>query len=125
MLGEPLVPSSQLWSSDVMTVDGGVGRFFLDPDGIQVQRDILFHKLDRLLRADIRSSPVYFGRDSEIKFVEHHENRPGIPAPVGISYPLREQRLEFFGEIAPILDAAPTTSLGWGGGVGIRFYLGR
>ena len=124
MLGEPLVPSSQLWSSDVMTVDGGVGRSFLDPDGIQVQRDILFHKLDRLLRADIRSSPVYFGRDSEIKFVEHHDFQPGLPVPVGISYRRGQQPLAFFGELAPIFDPAPTTSLGWGGGVGIRFYFG-
>ena len=78
-----------------------------------------------LLRADPRGAPVYFGRDKEVKFVEAHDNRPGIPLPVGISYPIRPHRLEFFGEIAPILDAAPDNSLGWGGGFGIRFYLGR
>jgi hypothetical protein len=125
VLGEPLGPSRELWSSDVMAVDGGAGGSFVDPDAIQVQRDVLFHKLDLLLRADIRSSPVYFGVDREVKFVEHHDYQPGIPVPVGISYRRGQQRLAFFGELAPILDPASPTSLGWGGGIGIRFYFGR
>lgn len=62
-----------------------MGRSFVDPDGIQVQGDGFFHKLDLLLRADSRGSPVYFGVDREFKFVEHHDNWRGIPAPVGIS----------------------------------------
>ena len=65
------------------------------------------------------------GRDSDIRFVESHTYRPGIPAPVGLSYRMPSQGLQFFAEIAPILDATPDTSLGWGGGIGIRFYLGR
>jgi hypothetical protein len=124
-LGEPLVPSDKLWSSDVMAVDGGVGRSFVDPDSIQVQRGILFHKLDLLLRADTRSSPVYFGVDREVKFVERHEYQTGIPVPLGMSFPFRQKRWTFFVELAPILDIPLTTSLGWGGGVGIRFYFGR
>jgi hypothetical protein len=125
MLGEPLVPSRKLWLSDAMAVDAAVERSFVVPDGIQAQRDVLFHKLDLLLRADTRSSPVYFGVDSEVKFVEHHDYKPGFPVPFGISYRRGQQRLAFFGELAPILDAAPSSSLGWGGGVGIRFYFGR
>jgi hypothetical protein len=125
MLGAPLSPSRKPWLSDVMAVDGGVGRPFVDPDGIQVQGDVFFHKLDLLLRADSRGSPVYFGVDPEFKFIEHHDNRRGIPAPVGISYRRQHQPLTFFAELAPIIDPAPTTSLGWGAGVGIRFYFGR
>jgi hypothetical protein len=128
MFGEPLVPSRELWSSDLMAVDGGAGASFVDLDAIQAQREVLFRKLDLLLRADIRSSPVYFGVDREVKFVEHHDYQPGIPVPVGISYRKGQERLAFFGELAPILDpASPTsmTSMGWGGGIGIRFYFGR
>jgi hypothetical protein len=125
MLGEPLVPSGKLWSSDVMAVDGSAGRSFEDPYDIQAQRDVLFHKLDLLLRANTRSSPVYFGVDDEVKFVEHHDYQPGIPVPFGISHRSGQQRLVFFGELAPILDLASTTSLGWGGGIGIRFYFDR
>jgi hypothetical protein len=125
MPGEPLVPSRKPSLSDVMAVDAGLGPSFVDPEGIQVQRDILFHNLDQLLRAYTPSSPVYFGVDSEVKFVEHHDYQPGIPVPVGMSYPMRQKRWTFFTEFAPILDTAPITALGWGGGVGIRFYFGR
>jgi len=125
MLGEPLVPSRKLWLSDVMAVDGGFRRSSVDPEGIQVQRDILFHNLDLLLQTDTPSAPVYFGVDSEVKFVEHHNYQPGIPVPVGMSYPMRQKRWTFFTEFAPIVDTAPITALGWGGGVGIRLYFGR
>jgi hypothetical protein len=125
MFGEPFVPSRKLWLSDEMAVDAGLGRSFVDPEGIQVQRENLFHNLDLLLRAYTPSSPVYFGVDSEVKFVEHHDYQPGIPVPVGMSYPMRQKRWTFFTEFAPILDTAPITALGWGGGVGIRFYFGR
>ena len=125
MLGEPLVPSRELWSSDVMAVNGAAGGSFVDPDAIQAQRDVLFHKLDLLLRTYTPSPPVYFGVDSEVKFVEHHDYQPGIPVPVGMSYSMPQKRWTFFTEFTPILDAAPTTALGWGGGIGIRFYFGR
>ena len=123
--GEPLEPSREHWSSDVMAVDEGVGRSFVDSDAIQAQRQVLFHKLDLLLRADIRSSPVYFGVDREVKFVEHHDYQPGIPVPIGISYRGGQQRLAIFGELTPILDLGSVTSPGWGGGIGIRYYFGR
>ena len=125
VLREPLVPSRKLSSSDAMAIDGGVGWSFVLPDGIQAQRDVLFRKLDLLLRAKTRGSPVIFGIDRELKFVEHQENQPGIPAPVGLSYRMPDQRVKFFGELTPILDPAPSTFMGWGAGIGIRFNLGR
>jgi hypothetical protein len=125
MLGEPLVPRREIWSSDVMAVDVGAGRSFEDPDAILAQRDVLFHKLDLLLRAFTPSSPVYFGVDHEVKFVEHHDYQPGIPVPVGMAYSMPQKRWTVFTEFAPILDPGSITSLGWGGGIGIRFYFGR
>lgn len=125
MPGEPLVASRKPWLSDVMAVDSELGRSFVVPNRIQVQRAILFHNLDLILQADTPSSPVYFGVDSEVKFVEAHNYQPGIPVPVGMSYPMRQKRWTLFTELAPIFNADPSTSLGWGGGIGIRFYFGR
>jgi hypothetical protein len=123
-LREPLVPCEKP-ASDGMAVDGGVGWTFVLPDSIQAQREALFRKLDLLVPAKTRGSPVLFGIDRELKFVELQENQPGIPAPIGLSYPLPEQRVKFFGELTPILDPAPTTVMGWGAGIGIRFNFGR
>jgi hypothetical protein len=125
MLGEPFVPSREPWLSEVMTVDGGLVGSLVAPDGILVQRAILFHNLDLLLQANTPSPPVYFGVDSEVKFVEAHNYQPGIPMPVGMSYPMGQKRWTLFTEFAPIFNADPSTSLGWGGGIGIRFYFGR
>jgi hypothetical protein len=120
MTGEPIDLSVKPGQTYSLTVEGA----FADPDQVRLEGEAFSQELD-LLQADTRGAPVYFGRDKDIKFVEHHENRPGIPAPLGMSYPMRPHRVEFFAEIAPILDSATSTSLGWGGGVGIRFYLGR
>jgi hypothetical protein len=125
MLGEPFVPSRELWLSDVMAINGGAGLSVVDPAGVQFQREILFHNLDLLLRAETHDSPVYFGVSSDLKLVQHQDHQPGIPMPVGMSYPMPQKRWTLFTEFAPIFDADPTSSLGWGGGVGISFYFGR
>jgi hypothetical protein len=125
MLGEPFVPSRELWLSDEMAINGGSGLSGMDPEGIQFQREILFHNLDLLLRAETHESPVYFGVGSDLKLVQHQENQPGIPMPVGMSYPMPQKRWTLFTEFAPIFEADPTSSLGWGGGIGISFYFGR
>lgn len=114
-----------LWQSDVMAVHGEDGWAFVDPEGIQVQRAILSHNLDLLLRAETHHSPVIFGVDREVKFVEHGDYQPGIPVPVGMSYSLPQKRWTFFTQLTPILDRGSVTSMGWGGGIGIRFYFGR
>jgi hypothetical protein len=125
VLNEPLSMGPGPWPPDRMAATGGEDWSFLVPEDIQFGRDVLYRKLDLLVQADTRSSPVHFGVDSEVKFVEHHDYQPGIPLPVGMSYRNGQQRLVFFGELAPILDPALTTSMGWGGGIGIRIYLGR
>ncbi len=122
LLGEPMGVTVKYWLSDTMAVDGGLGWSFVDPDGTQLHGDVLFHKFD-LLRSDTRDLPLYVGVGGRVKFVEHGDNRAGIRVPLGASYLLPSQHLEFFAEVAPILDLAPSTTLEWNGGVGIRFYF--
>lgn len=124
MLGEPIGGTMKYWLSDKMAVDGGVGYSFEDEGGCQLHADVLFHKFD-LIRADTRDLPVYIGVGGRVKFVDNGDNHAGIRMPLGVSYLMRQQRLEFYAEIAPILDVAPSTTLEWNGGVGIRYYFGR
>jgi hypothetical protein len=97
---------------------------FADPAAIQLEGHELLQTFD-LLRGNAHDSSVHFGRDKDVQFVENHPNRPGIATPVGLSYPMRQHRWEFFAEVAPILDPAPNTSMGWGGGLGFRFFIGH
>jgi hypothetical protein len=128
VMGELSTLALELRGPDVMAVDERKVWSLVDTDSIRVQREILFQHLDAL-RAETRgsppSSPVYFGVGSDVKLVQHQEHQPGIPLPLGMSYPMRQKRWMLFTEFAPILDADPSTSLGWGGGVGIRLNFGR
>ena len=123
-IGESLGSDLKPWLSDEMTVDRGEGWSFVDSDEIQLEGQAFSQEFD-LLRASSHRGLFSFGRDSDIKFVESHTYRPGIPAPIGMSYPIPRHRVQFFGEIAPILDATFANSVGWGGGFGIRIYLGH
>jgi hypothetical protein len=65
--------------------------------------------------------PFYFGLGVRAKFAD--KSRFGIRIPLGVNYFLKENPIEFFGEIVPILDLAPSTELTVNGGVGVRLYL--
>jgi hypothetical protein len=97
---------------------------FAEPDGTQLREDALLLEYG-LLRGDTRGAPVYFGRDKNVRFVESHQNQQVKAAPVGVSYPILPRRSELFGEISPIFDSAPGSSLVWGGGLGIGFFIGH
>jgi hypothetical protein len=125
MPGEPFVPSRKLWLSEVMAVDGRSGLSAVDSGEILIRRDVLFRNLDLLLRAETPGAPVYFGVSSDLKLVQHQEHQPGLPVPVGMTYPMSKKKWKLFTEFAPILASDPGNSLGWGGGVGISFYFGR
>ena len=121
---EALNQETNPWPSDKMALDQMESGPFLDPDAVRREGAAFLREFD-LLRGDTHESPVSIGRDKDIKFVESHDNRPGIPAPIGMAYPLPQRRVRFFVEVAPILDPSPTTALGWGGGIGVSIYFGR
>jgi hypothetical protein len=120
--GEPSGVSAKVWLSGTTAVDAGAGWSFVDPDGFQLHGDFLFHKFN-LFHVGTGELPLYFGVGGRVKFVEHGENRAGIRGPVGLSYFIPNSHLELFAEVAPILDVAPTTSVEWNGGVGLRYYF--
>ena len=122
LIGEPMGVGVKAWLSETTAIDGGAGWSFADPDGFQLHGDFLFHKFD-LFHIESGELPLYFGVGGRVKFVEHGDNRAGIRGPVGVSYLLPNSRLEFFAEVAPVLDLAPFTRLEWNGGIGVRFYF--
>jgi hypothetical protein len=122
LAGEPTSLSGKLWLSGATAVDAGAGWSFVDPDGFQLHGDFLFHAFN-LIHAGKGQLPLYFGVGGRVKFVEHGDNLAGIRGPVGLAYLIPNSHLEAFGEVAPILDVAPSTRLEWNGGVGLRYYF--
>jgi hypothetical protein len=123
MKGEPLGQNKDAQQPDEITRVGTNVCSFVDSVDSQVQRDALFRNLDLLRRAEIRGSPIRFGVDDVINFVDHHDNRPGFSAPLGIVYQTQPRGMKFFAQFAPIFAPAPNDSLGWGGGVGLRIFF--
>jgi hypothetical protein len=122
MIGEPMGVTFKYWLSDIAAVDGGIGWSFEDKGGTQVHGDVLWHKFD-LIRADMRDMPVYVGVGGRVKFIANSDNRAGFRVPVGIEYLVHNQPIELYAEVAPILDVAPSTTMEWNGGIGIRYYF--
>jgi hypothetical protein len=122
LLGEPTGLDLKYWISDKFALDGAAGWSFVEPDGFQLHGDLLFSPVD-LFHGESSNLPFYFGVGGRVKFVENADNRAGIRGPFGVSWLLHKHRLEFFAEVAPVLDVSPKTTLEWNGGLGIRYYF--
>ena len=110
---------------------GITGRFMAGENNFQVHAAWSFsHDAalqvsgDYLRSGNVNTEPVipfYFGLGVRMKFA--NESLFGIRIPLGVNYFLKENPIEFFGEIVPIMDLIPSTEFTLNGGVGVRFYL--
>jgi hypothetical protein len=66
--------------------------------------------------------PFYFGIGAEASF-NSRQSHVGIRVPVGIEYRFPKSPIQIFGEVVPILDLSPSTTLELKAGVGIRFLF--
>jgi hypothetical protein len=122
ILGEPTGFSAKAWLSDTTAIDAGAAWSFSSHDAFQLHGDFLWHNFD-LFQVGHTDLPLYFGLGARAKFEEHHDTRVGIRAPVGLAYLFPNTSLEIFGEVAPILDFTPSTSIEFNAGFGIRYYF--
>lgn len=113
-------PGTNLWRTEAVPVDKGVGESLAYTQHLVIRPNALFPGLDSV-RLTQSAPPFQLGVNHRFKFAEYGDERPGVRAPVGASYQWAEQQLEFFAEFGPILDGMSTTALEWNGGIGIRF----
>jgi hypothetical protein len=122
MLGEPMGVTAKVWVNDFVAVDAGLGWSFEDPDGTQLHADALFHKFDPF-KTELPDLAIYAGVGGRLKFPEHGDTHFGFRFPIGVAYMLPQNNLEFYAEVAPILDVTPSVRIAWNGGVGVRYYF--
>jgi hypothetical protein len=125
MIGEPMGVTAKFWFNRKMAADAGVGWSFENPDGVQLHADFLYHFFDLFHNVGDGELPLYVGGGARLKFPDDsgQDNRAGIRFPVGAAYLCHNRPLEFYIEVAPILDVAPITQLRWNGGIGLRYYF--
>lgn len=134
--GEPTGLSFKGWLSHSRAIDGAAAWSFSGDDSFQFHSDYLWHRDDWLKAPKAKGRmPVHFGVGGRLKW-EHDDDEGrgrgddddddvhvGIRFPFGLSYLPVSAPLDFFVEIAPILDVAPDTDLDLSAALGLRYYF--
>ncbi len=134
MVGEPTGLSAKKWISDTTAIDATAAWSFADFSSFQLHVDYLLHNYDLIKAKELPGRlSVYYGIGGRIKFKgsnagkgsgnNDEDARLGVRVPVGLSYTFKENPVELFTEIVPILDIAPETKFGVGIGIGARYYF--
>jgi hypothetical protein len=120
ILGEPTGLSLKFWSSRTTAIDAAAAWSFKGEGKFHLHMDYLFHNY-RVFKVKRGKLPLYYGIGGRVKFEE--ETRVGIRIPVGVCYLFRNQPLDIFFEIVPVLDITPETDFDINASVGIRFFF--
>lgn len=122
ILGEPTGISGKLWTGYGKAIDGAVAWSFDDENAVYLHGDFLFHKFYQYKEWRHRLLP-YYGIGGRLKFED--KTKVGIRIPLGMNYLLVNSPLDFFIEVVPLLDLAPSTEFSLDGAIGIRYFFGK
>jgi hypothetical protein len=124
MLGEPSGISAKQWISRTTAIDAGFAWSFANDTAIQLHADYLRHRVYLFETDDFESRiPVYYGLG--VKTTLGDDPTVGIRFPVGVGKTFRDQPVELFLEIVPILDIAPNSDFAINAAIGARYYFNR
>lgn len=134
IIGEPTGLSAKKWLTDTTAIDFGAAWSFIDAESFQFHADYLWHNYDLIKTKELSGSfSVYYGVGGRIKLKSSNngngkdskddDTRLGVRVPLGVSYVFKENPVELFAEVVPILDVVPETKFGLGIGVGARYYF--
>ena len=121
ILGEPTGISMKGWLSHANAIDAGVAWSFRKETSFHVHADYLWHSFDVFRTKE--EIPLYYGIGGRIKVGRYEETRLGARIVVGVDFLMHDAPLDFFLEVAPILDLAPSTELNGNAGLGARFWF--
>jgi len=122
------------WITDTTAIDAAAAWSFADFNSFQLHLDYLWHNYDLIKTKELPGQlSVYYGIGGRIKLKggndgngkgnKDEDTRIGVRVPLGLSYTFKENPVELFAEVAPILDIVPETKFGVGIGVGARYYF--
>ncbi|MFO7732142.1 MAG: hypothetical protein R6X21_00670 [Candidatus Aminicenantes bacterium] len=120
IFGEPSGISFKMWTGKTTAIDAAAAWSFVGGGFFQIHSDLLFHNFD-LFEVEKGKMALYYGFGGRIKMAE--ETQVSLRIPVGVSYEFEDTSIELFLEIVPMLDLAPSTAAGFGGGVGFRYFF--
>ena len=122
ILGEPTGISGKLWTGRGTAIDGAVAWSFNKKSSMHLHGDFLLHRF-RLSEVEKGELLPYYGIGGRIKFED--DSRLGVRFPLGIDYLFEKSPFDFFLEIVPILDLAPSTDFSLNAAIGFRYFFGQ
>ena len=134
ILGEPTGLSVKKWISDTSAIDAAAAWSFDDFESFQLHVDYIRHNFDLIQSRKLAGQfAVFYGIGGRLKLKdsnrgkdqtgEDDDARMGLRVPFGLSYTLKQNPVEFFAEVVPLLDVVPEAKPGLGAGVGARYYF--
>ncbi len=120
IIGEPTGLSFKSWSGRTTAIDAAAAWSFRGEGKFHVHMDYLLHNY-RVFNVKRGKLPLYYGIGVRAKFEE--ETRVGVRIPVGVCYLFRNEPLDVFFEIVPVLDLTPETDFDINASIGIRYFF--
>src|ERR1017187_7257355 len=113
-LGQPMGVTAKYWLSSTIAVDAAAGYHF--NKNFDVHADYLWHSFSSF---DIQNGrlPFYLGLGGRV--LGGNDSQFGLRIPIGISFLPSNQPLEFFAEVAPVVQLAPSIGADVDGAVGV------
>lgn len=135
-LGDPTGITAKYWLDEQAAVDAAVA-WSLDDQRFNLHADYLLHSFEQMKGEPLQWA-YHYGIGARVKFADNNSGNDngksednnkedaslGVRFPLGLDfYPTQLPRLEFFVEIAPVLDVIPDTDFDLEFGIGARFYF--
>lgn len=124
IVGEPTGISIKKWIDNKHAIDGAIAISLAEDDSFQLHADYLIHNTESSLNPpELKgSAPWYYGVGGRLR-TNDGDTHLGVRVPLGITYLFADAPVDFFAEVAPVLDIAPEVSLGLNGALGLRYYF--
>lgn len=118
MIGEPTGITLKSWFNQTNSIDAGLAWSLSGNDAIYIHADYQWHKW---LDVEQGSLAFFYGLGGRAIFA--NDTFFGARIPLGLTYLAPEAPLEFYLEVAPVINLIPDTDGDADGGIGVRYYF--
>jgi hypothetical protein len=133
VVGEPTGISAKYWTTPSNALTFGVGwyhqavvwvgphRYYYAGTRLHIHADYLWHSFEAIQSTE--RFPLHYGIGARLETGNAFPGSFGVRGVVGLSWLPRGTPLDVFLELAPTLFLAPSTGIGMGAGIGVRYFI--
>lgn len=125
ILGAPTGISGKMGLSNNRSVDAALAYSLAHDLGLEFHADYLIENAQSFSINAPQPLELYFGIGARFAVIDKGAHKDdlaiGPRAPIGISYTISNPNLQFFGELALVLNIVPDTNVDLDAGIGARY----